>query len=143
MSSIIVNSSKGTVPPLLAVNVQMGEHSLVADTGPDNLGNGLGPDAHDLYDAALAACKAMTVLWYARKKGLPVTSLRAETRSDRSHERQGSYRLSTDLVVTGDLTESQVRELQSAAERCPIHRLMTQVTTEIETRLVHDTSKSQ
>jgi len=31
-------------------------------------GEDSGPTPHDLYDAALAACKALTVLWYANGK---------------------------------------------------------------------------
>ena len=38
----------------------------------DGGGTDAGPTPHDLYDASLAACKALTVLAYARRKGIPV-----------------------------------------------------------------------
>jgi putative redox protein len=54
---------------------------------------------------------------------------------DATQERAGIYRLSVVLAVTGDLSAAQRQELLRVAEKCPIHRLMTDVTTEITTAL--------
>ena len=54
---------------------------------------------------------------------------------DSSEERQGTYRLAATLHLTGNLTETQRTELLSAAQKCPIHKLMTSVTTEVSTVL--------
>lgn len=135
MKTITAQSTQGRdgQPPLTAVHLTVGRHTLIADTGTDNLGHDLGLDAHDFYDAALASCKAMTVLWYARKKSLPLQALTTYVQADRSQERQGTYRLAVRLELHGALSEAQVKELQSVAERCPVHRLMSQVSTEIDT----------
>ena len=45
--------------------IHIGAHTLVADEPPDNGGEDCGPTPHDLYDAALGACKALTMTWYA------------------------------------------------------------------------------
>jgi putative redox protein len=37
--------------------------------------------------------------------------------------------------LTGNLTAAQREELLGAARKCPIHKLMTEVTTEISTTL--------
>jgi putative redox protein len=37
--------------------------------------------------------------------------------------------------LTGDLSESQREELVAVAQKCPVHKLMTTVTTEITTVL--------
>jgi putative redox protein len=50
---------------------------------------------------------------------------------DATLERAGIYRLSTLLTLTGDLSTAQREELFRAAQKCPIHKLMTEVTTEI------------
>ena len=92
-----------------------------------------GPSPHDLYDAALGACKALTVLWYARRKGLPVDDVQTVVERDASAERAGVYRLATRLQVSGDLTDAQIAELETVAQKCPVHKLMTTVTTEIST----------
>jgi putative redox protein len=52
---------------------------------------------------------------------------------DASEERQGTYRLKTSLRVTGALDDAQRAELLRVAGKCPVHRLMTEVRTEIET----------
>lgn len=117
----------------MAQAVHIRGHAFVADGSVPEGGTDAGPSPHDLYDAALGACKALTVLWYARRKGLPVEDVKTVVERDASAERAGTYRLSARLLVTGDLTDAQISELQAVAHKCPVHKLMTTVTTEIET----------
>ncbi|MCU4122094.1 OsmC family protein [Variovorax sp. N23] len=96
--------------------------------------DGQGPATpHDLYDASLAACKALTVMLYAQRKNMPVEDIEVLVDRDDSEERKGIYRLKTSLRVTGALDESQRAELLRVAAKCPVHKLMTETTTEIET----------
>ena len=88
---------------------------------------------HDLYDASLAACKALTVLIYARRKGIPVEDIEVVVDRDDSEERKGVYRLDSKLRVSGNLSDAQREELLRVAGKCPVHKLMTEVTTEIRT----------
>ena len=39
--------------------IAIGKHALVADEPPEHGGEDSGPTPHDLYDAALGACKAL------------------------------------------------------------------------------------
>lgn len=112
-------------------------HELRSDATIEEGGDDSGPNPHDLYDAALGACKALTVLWYAQRKGMQVDDVRTVVQRDASAERSGTYRLHTHVHVYGDLTEAQIAELQAAAHKCPVHKLMTRVTTEITTQVVH------
>jgi putative redox protein len=111
------------------------QHEIALDEPPANGGEDLGVTPHDLYDSALGACKAMTVLWYARRKQIPVQDIRVTVERDDSAERQGSYRLRTVLHLGGDLTEAQRQELLTVAGKCPLHKLMTQATTQVVTEL--------
>ena len=119
----------------MAQTIQVRTHSFTADTAVDGGGSDAGPSPHDLYDAALASCKALTVTWYAKHKGLPLADVRVEVERDASEERHGVYKLTTRLHLMGDLTEAQRAELLAVAAKCPIHKLMTTVTTEITTLL--------
>ena len=112
------------------------DHELVVDASVAAGGEDAGPQPHDLYDASLGACKALTVLVYARRKNIPVEDIEVVVDRDDSDERKGSYRLKTTLRVTGALSEEQRQELLRVAGKCPLHRLMTEVKTEIETTLV-------
>ena len=108
-------------------------HEIAIDASPAGGGSDAGPEPHDLYDASLAACKALTVLIYARRKGMPVEDIEVIVDRDDSEERKGVYRLKSSLRVTGELTEAQRDELLRVAGKCPVHRLMTEVKTEIQT----------
>jgi len=119
----------------MAQTLRIRQHALLADVSVAEGGGDEGPSPHDLYDAALGSCKALTVLWYARKKGIPVQDVQTTVVSDNSEERKGTYRLSTTLKISGDLTDAQLAELATVAEKCPLHKLMTAVTTEITTRV--------
>lgn len=117
----------------MAQTIHIRGHELTADEGGSNGGGDGGPTPHDFYDAALGACKALTVLWYARKKGIPVDDIETLVERDDSGERTGVYRLNTRLKVKGDLTDAQLAELLAVSRKCPVHKLMTTVTTEITT----------
>ena len=115
--------------------VTIRHHSLVVDESVEVGGEDLGPSPHDLYDAALGACKALTTLWYANRKQIPLEDIQVTVERDSSEERKGTYRLRTTLALGGPLTAEQRQELVNVAGKCPLHKLMTQVTTEITTEL--------
>jgi putative redox protein len=117
----------------MAQVLQIRAHTLHADAAEDEGGGDAGPSPHDLYDAALASCKAITVMWYARKKGIPVDDVHTVVERDSSQERSGIYKLSTRLRISGALTDAQLVELTNVAKKCPVHKLMTTVTTEVTT----------
>jgi len=115
--------------------VKVRHHQFAVDESAANGGEDAGPAPHDLYDAALGACKALTVLWYAQRKAIPVEEIMVTVDRDAADERKGVYRLRATLALTGALTDPQRQELLAAAAKCPLHKLMTQVTTEIRTDL--------
>ena len=115
--------------------VHVGKHLISADGSEEEGGSGAGPSPHDLYDAALSACKALTVVWYAKHKGIPLGPVEVTTERDASDERKGTYRLAVTLHLGGDLSAEQREQLLAAAHKCPIHKLMTSVTTEVTTTL--------
>lgn len=119
----------------LALAVKIRTHALTTDISEAEGGDDAGPSPHDFYGAALGACKSLTVMWYARKKGIPVDDIQTLVESDGSGERAGVYRLAVKLKIHGELTDAQLKELHAVAEKCPVHKLMTQVTTEITTQV--------
>jgi putative redox protein len=116
-------------------SVAVRDHRFAVDELAAVGGEDSGPTPHDLYDAALAACKALTVVWYANRKQIPVEDVEVTVERDDADERKGIYRLRTTLALSGPLSETQREELLTVAGKCPVHRLMTQVTTEIVTEL--------
>ncbi|CAN5773713.1 OsmC family protein [soil metagenome] len=115
--------------------VQVGRFSFAIDEPVANGGEDEGITPHDVYDSALGACKAMTVLWYAQRKAIPLEDITATVDRDDSEERRGTYRLRVTLKLGGPLTDAQRQELLNVAEKCPVHKLMTVATTEVHTEL--------
>src|SRR5262245_29446576 len=105
-------------------------HTLHVDASAAS-GGGTAPSPHDLFDAALASCKAVTVTLYARHKGWKLERVVAEVQRDDSQEKQGNYALDVRLRFEGELTEEQQQRLHDVAAKCPVHRLMTTSTVEI------------
>ena len=114
--------------------IRIHQHTLFADVAKDLGGDDSAPDPHDYYDAALAACKAITVMMYAKRKQLPLDYVDIEIERDSSQEAQGTYVLNVQLKLLGNLTDGQKAQLAAIADKCPIHKLMTQAKTEVNTR---------
>ena len=119
----------------IAQTITIRGHELTADEDSSSRDDSAEPTPHDLYDAALGACKALTVLWYARNKGIPVDDVQTVVERDGAGERAGVYKLVARMKVSGALTDAQLAELLSVAKKCPVHKLMTAVTTEIMTEM--------
>lgn len=117
----------------MAQTLHIRNHQFDSDVSVAEGGTDDGPSPHDLYDAALGACKALTVMWFAKKKGISVDDIHTEVVSDNSQERAGVYKLNTRLVISGSISDAEFAQLVAVAEKCPVHKLMTTVTTEITT----------
>lgn len=115
--------------------VHVRNHLISTDGSLEEGGSDAGPSPHDLYDAALSACKALTVVWFAKRKGIALENVEVSTERDASQERQGIYRLAVTLHLSGALSEEERAALLAAAEKCPVQKLMTAVTTEVTTVL--------
>jgi putative redox protein len=98
MATTIVRDQKA----LTRHEVRVGPYIIAADSTTGDDGEGLGPNPHDLYDAALGACEALTELWYASRKGIPVENIEVAVERDQSEERIGIYRLDAKLKLGGE-----------------------------------------
>lgn len=132
MSTIQLNSKANAK---LAQEVHINAHQFVSDVAVLEGGEDSGPSPHDLYDAALASCKALTLMWYAKKKNINITHIDTRIERDDTQERQGIYKLTASLLVQGDFTDEEFAQISAVAEKCPVHKLMTSVTTEITTKV--------
>jgi putative redox protein len=115
--------------------VHVRQHTLAVDEPDSNGGEDLGPTPHEVYDSALGACKALTLVWYARRKQIPLEDVDVSVERDDSEERAGVYRLRVTLTLGGPLSDAQRQELLKVADKCPLHKLMTQARTEVSTAL--------
>ena len=122
----------GDYPQTLRVRT----HTLSADVGPGSGGVDSAPGPHDYFDAALAACKVATAMWYAKRHGIPLERAESHVESDDSQERAGGYRMRVRVAFHGPLSDEQRATLTRAIAACPIHKLMT--TSDVQIEMVAD-----
>lgn len=105
----------------LAFTVKVGRNAFTADVSEALGGDDLGPDPHDLLDASLGACTALTVLMVARRKQMPVDDIQV---SITHTEAEGVYTLNRTIRFIGKLSDEQRDYLLGIANKCPIHKAM-------------------
>lgn len=116
-------------------SIDIDGHQVFTDLPTSLGGESSAPSPHDYFDAALGACKALTLKLYAQKKGIPLTGVTVEVKHDAEQESKGKYALHVKLTLKGVLTDAQREELQRVADKCPVHKLMTTAEVTIETHL--------
>lgn len=105
----------------LAFTVKVGRNAFTADVSEALGGDDLGPDPHDLLDASLGACTALTVLMVARRKQMPLDDIEVRI----THvEVAGLYTLNRQIHFIGALSEEQRSYLLDIANKCPLHKVM-------------------
>ncbi len=103
-----------------------GRHAWLSDVNK-TLGSGdQAPDPHDLLDSALAACTALTLELYIRRRQMPVTDVKVRIERQESRDDQGRvhYRLERFVDIAGEVGEADRAKLLEIAGKCPIHRIL-------------------
>ena len=107
----------------LAHDLEIREHQLVCDEPADKGGDDQGPTPQELLAASLAACIAITIEMYARRKEWELGEV--EVQCDYDQPDRGEPTLfKVTLRLPGGLTPDQVERLEVVAARCPVHRTL-------------------
>ena len=101
--------------------IKAGRHALLSDAPEAYGGEDTGPEPHDLLAAALAACTALTVTRYARRKGMQLDDVRVRI----THGQQdGGYAFQRHIEYLGLLSEEERARLTDIANKCPVHKTL-------------------
>ncbi len=118
-----------------------GKHRLLADEPVDAGGSDAGPDPYDYLLTALGVCTSMTIGLYARRKNLPLQTIKVSLWQSRIYAKdceecetkEGMLdRIDVEIELTGPLSTEQHDKLMEIAAKCPVHRTLT---SEINIRL--------
>lgn len=125
MSGIVVVAENGQGRYQQAVTV--GQHQLIADEPVSVGGADAGPAPFDLVMTRLGACTSMTLRMYAERKGLALAHVSVAL----SHEKitldgVARDRIERTISLTGELTADQRQRLLEIANKCPVHRALSQ-----------------
>lgn len=117
-------STRGT----FTQDVVAGGHTFTIDVDKEDGGDGLGPNPTQTVEGALAACGAITVQMYARRKGWDLKRAKVSVQLDREAPDQDAHAaryLEKHVEVEGDLDAAQRARLHEIADKCPVQRMLT------------------
>lgn len=130
MATITAELTSGTL-----VTISNGRHTWRGDEPRAAGGNDIGPTPYELLLGALAACTCITLQLYCRHKGIVLKSVSASYDHNRVHAddcadcddpKKGFYeRVTSRIRIAGELDDAQRKRLAEVAERCPVHKTLT------------------
>lgn len=107
------------------VRVTAASGSFLADEPVSVGGLGSGPTPYDLLGAGLGACTAMTMRLYADRKGWPLERVVVEV-GHAAKTASAPDHFTRKIGFGGGLDEAQQARLLEIADRCPVHRTLTE-----------------
>lgn len=128
-SSVEVVGNKGT----LTQSIYSGSHLIYSDE-PKNLGGkDLGLSPYELLLAGLGSCTSMTLFMYAKHKKWELDSVKVKLNHDRIYakdcadceQKTGKLDIiSREITLIGDLDSEKRQRLLEIADKCPVHKTL-------------------
>lgn len=109
----------------LAVELSIDGHPMMIDASAADGGHDLGPNPTRTVEGALAACGVMTIKMYARRKKWDVKSVEIRIRRGPAGDSHAPKVLEKEVTLEGDLDQAQCARLLEIADKCPVHRMLT------------------
>lgn len=105
-------------------DVELDAYKVNVDEPVNVGGQNLGPKPTELLDASLASCTAITLKMYADRKSLDLGELTVDVK--RIVKTGGNTAFRIKLSSSANLTEEQKEKLLEIADKCPVHKLLSQ-----------------
>lgn len=106
-------------------SISNGRNVQIADEPFENGGQDLGFSPTDLLCASLAACTSITLRMYADRKEMSVDEIHVDIWFEEDKE-LGITKLKRKIGLTGNITEEQRTRLLQIADKCHVHKILTQ-----------------
>jgi len=120
---------------LYKIEIKSPTGNVVIADEPETLGGkDLGFSPNELLAGSLAACTAATLRMYADRKGWDLTAVNIKINLEWDEEAKQTN-ISRELELIGNLDEAQKARLFSIAEKCPVHKMLSNPI-EISTQLI-------
>jgi putative redox protein len=106
------------------MEIKTDTNTLISDEPIDKGGQDLGFSPSQLLAGSLASCTAATIQMYAQRKEWLVESICVTVHYDLNTEDGNSY-FEKEIQICGTLSEEQLKRLHIVADKCPIHKAIT------------------
>jgi putative redox protein len=104
--------------------IYSGGHFIYADEPADLGGTDEGMSPGALLLASLGSCTAITVRMYADRKEIALESIKIELAICKEDQITKETTITRKIEFVGDLTSEQRERLLQIADKCPIHKLL-------------------
>jgi putative redox protein len=116
----MINSQSEGVP--YRIRFSDGQHEGFADADATKGGKNAGFRPHDLLEAALACCIAMTAEMFAEQHGIPLRQAKTMVRLNRESANEIVFEIKSEF--DGELTTQQIERLRTATQACPVSKTL-------------------
>ena len=109
---------------LYKTEIESEKNLIISDEPKSSGGQDLGFAPNELLASSLAACTAITLRMYANRKGWELTDVKVEV-SFKTNSVENKFKIVRDIQLLGNLDEDQQARLLIIADKCPIHKILT------------------
>jgi putative redox protein len=120
MNKIIAHTGK----ELYKTEIKSATHTIISDEPESKGGKDLGFEPKELLASSLAACTSITLQMYANRKGWNLTDVKVEVTFD-ADLTENKFKIIRNIQLFGDLDNDQKTRLLNIADKCPIHKILT------------------
>lgn len=106
----------------LSYEIKTNDFAVIADVSKKLGGDNRGPDPHEYLQISLAACTAITLQMYAKRKNFALESV--DVKIEITKEGLENI-IRRDIKLNGSLNEEERKALFAIAEKCPMHNFIT------------------
>lgn len=104
--------------------VYAGGHFIYADEPADVGGTDEGMNPGALLLASLGSCTAITIRMYADRKEMALDTIKIHLAICNEQEMSTSTKITRKIEFGGDLSEAELTRLMQIADKCPIHKML-------------------
>ncbi|GGH24267.1 OsmC family protein [Sphingobacterium alkalisoli] len=106
--------------------INFDKHIIIVDEPEELGGKDRGFSPTPLLLSSLGTCKAMTMRMYADRKNWPLEKVEVRLSSEvKKSEQQQTTFIRCHIIISGDLTLEQKQRIYRIADKCPIHKILT------------------
>jgi putative redox protein len=109
---------------LYKTEIESETNMIISDEPKSSGGQDLGFAPNELLASSLAACTAITLRMYANRKGWELTDVKVGV-SFETDSLENKFKIVRDIQLLGNLDEDQQARLLIIADKCPIHKILT------------------
>jgi putative redox protein len=116
-------TARRTSSDSLTHEVELGAHRITVDEPKELGGADAGPSPQQLLATSLAACTAITIEMYAKRKEWDIGAVEVQCEYEKP-EGGSPTKFKLTLKLPSTLSQEQVERLGAISAKCPVHRVL-------------------